>query len=496
MTYLLVVEVDKIQSFIMQSARLRQVVGASAMLEDFGDLVRATPREYLGVDVPERDFIATKGGSFRVRLGTEAEARHAGKRLRRRFEEEIGGSITIAEPVRIDDENTAVADGNMALRTTKAAGRDPVPLWHIPFHALCQSSGTELAVAYRTETQFADDRTMKYLGETTLAKGDSHNERNIVLRKWLESLKTLHPDKSISIPDAVTDAETYAWDSRNYVAYIVADGNSMGKIFDVCDLKMAKRLSEQIGNVTRESLAAAVRTLMSVRDPDAERVLIPLLPLIVGGDDVFALLPANWALDVARQYIYEYEARMSALWREIGVFDALRRAYPDEYTGEDTFVATLGVAVVVCKSSYPYKSAHEYGESLLKATKSKGKLFNPIQSMLSIGWIVGSTLPDDEGIESYTPAQVEALLKFRYELRDMPGTVRERLRAALEYPDDEALRTGQERYADLYNAPQLLLHAEDTLGRSGLRDLFNLWDFLLETAYPEAEYTMGAIHAS
>lgn len=498
MTYLLVAEVDKIQTFIMQSAKLRQVVGASSMLETFGENVQKYPQKFLGIHVKPGDFIASAGGAFRIRFATEQDARLAGQRLRQSFEKEVGGSITIAPPVEVIDERTVVESGNDMLRAAKTAGRYPTAVWHVPFQAICQSSGVELAAAYGPETNHPDDTSHKYLGHITQQKGQFRQE-NRVFNQWLNELNKLYPELRVRPPDQkATDADTYAWDSRQYVAYIVADGNHMGKVFNACDLRTAQKLSRELTSTTRRALAAAAAPLMFVRDPFVTTCESPLLPLIIGGDDVFALLPANWALDVARHYLTEYEAQMTALWQETGVGDILRNAYPDEYATEESVRATLGAAVVICKASYPYKSAHAYGEALLKKAKNAGKQNEPVQSMLTIGWIAGSTVPQDahDDVHAYTPDLAGKLIDFRYWLKDMAAATQERLRLALERQDNRAVLAILERYGEL-SQPQdahILFEAVDSLRGDGLYDLLNLWDFLLDSHKPEADYAEGVIY--
>ena len=41
--------------------------------------------------------------------------------------------------------------------------------------------------------------------------------------------------------------------------------------------------------------------------------LVPVLPLILGGDDLFALIPAPYALDFARRFCLAYEEQLKKL---------------------------------------------------------------------------------------------------------------------------------------------------------------------------------------
>lgn len=88
--------------------------------------------------------------------------------------------------------------------------------------------------------------------------------------------------------------------------------------------------------------------------------MIPVLPLILGGDDLFALIPAPYALDFARRFCLAWEKRMKELVDEIGLTKIPR--------------PTVAAAVVICKSKYPYALAHRRAEELLKEAKRQSKL--------------------------------------------------------------------------------------------------------------------------
>ncbi|GIV79008.1 MAG: hypothetical protein KatS3mg050_3402 [Litorilinea sp.] len=88
--------------------------------------------------------------------------------------------------------------------------------------------------------------------------------------------------------------------------------------------------------------------------------MIPVLPLILGGDDLFVLIPAPYALDFARRFCLKWEDQMRNLVQEVGLTDVSS--------------PTVAAAVVICKSKYPYGLAHRRAEELLKEAKRQCKL--------------------------------------------------------------------------------------------------------------------------
>ena len=314
----------------------------------------------------------------------------------------------------------------------------------------------------------------------------------------LRAFEDAEKGAEIILPDKPTDAETYAWDSRQYVAYLLADGNGMGEAFNACTPQQASKMSEKVSDITYKALAEASNGLMGVQArPRAE---MPLLPLIMGGDDVFALLPANWALDVACRYAENYQEAMTNLWEQEGIKAAIEQNR--QANGDDKeAIATLGVAVVICKSSYPYKSAHEFGEALLKQVKDESKALNEPQSMVGISWIVGSTVAKVPFFPAYTLSDAQFLIGQRKKLNDMPSRVREGSRQALD-PSLEAEERGERfktilaRYQrnDGEEKANLLRQSHEYLSNDGLYELLNLWDFLLDSTLPEIKYETGEVN--
>lgn len=411
--YLIVAEVDKIQSFIFRSSRLREIAGGSHLLTAFGDTIKAKYSEWLG----ERNVLSTGGGNFR--LVVNDQMREAVIRdLRQRFEREIGGSMTITW-IPYESETTVIQQGNRALRQAKLIGDVPEPLWHSPYHAICASSGEELAVAFRKPIDMPGERE-RYMGKITLRKGEI-DAKVAISRKLRDKLAKLTELKAIQVHEKATEAETYAWDARQYVAYLVADGNSMGKNFNNCTPEMLKQLSPQIGDTTLNALANAIMHLIHrgaelLPARGFERDTLPVLPLISGGDDLFVLMPAPWSIHVASQFCEAYQKGMGDKLRDMKLI------------GENEN-ATTGAAVVICKASYPYRTAYQYAHELLGKAKRRAKELN--QSCLIVDFVVGSdTVAESNRIqpESHTFEEAGFFVDQRFALRGLPSRFCIRLR--------------------------------------------------------------------
>jgi len=262
---------------------------------------------------------------------------------------------------------------------------------------------------------------------------------------------------------------------------------------------------------------------------------LPLQPLILGGDDCFALLPAPCALDYARRFCQAFE-------------EAMREEFQKRKLDSLGPPPTMSAAVVICKASYPYRLAHQRGEQLLKAAKrftkgiARAESGTP-RSVVNFEVILGNAIGSAEAGGHYRPSMrpywitsqglsdqaraagvsLEALLDARWQLQVLPAKRRSELRDLYalpvlpEKPDDLprwdarlvrlrdrlALGDGQQ-VAELTNclrtlgsgndrdAPGywrlLLREGEETVSAQGLPDVLEAWDYALDLAREPNKY--------
>ncbi|WP_298821613.1 Cas10/Cmr2 second palm domain-containing protein [Chloroflexus sp.] len=393
MPYLLAAEADKIQDFIFRSSRLREVVGASQLLTRFCRSVEDTlVKRYNG------QVIVNDGGSFRVIFDQPDQAIAFGNDLAELYRLALGGSLTVAEPVEMGSDFRAASEAaSKKLRWAKSRRDGVVAEPHMPYVAFCASCGVTLA---RNHTRLAGEggsERRRYLCSDCQRKASERvSNREEILREFLrEVIDSSSKINSYEFPNEPGDIATY--DRRSYVAYLVADGNGMGMLFgSITNMEVLRAFSEALSGNTRTSLAAPTRLLLErLSDQNNRKSLIPVLPLILGGDDLFALIPAPYAIDVARRFCLAWEGLMNTLVEKQGLKDVPR--------------PTIAAAVVICKSTYPYALAHRRGEALLKKAKRLSKALAAERgehlSVVNFEVILGNRLSgDDDASESKTIA--------------------------------------------------------------------------------------------
>ena len=163
---------------------------------------------------------------------------------------------------------------------------------------------------------------------------------------------------------------------RNYIGVIYADGNAMGQIVQALDQPETFR---QFSRIVDESISEACFTALSqVSRPEADKVrealeqqqrLEPLAAdiLLLGGDDLLVVVPADRALDFASQVTDEFER----LTREkiAALQDKKTQQFFRDRLGDGGFTISCGVAIA--KSNYPFYLSLDLAEQLLKNAKRR-----------------------------------------------------------------------------------------------------------------------------
>jgi hypothetical protein len=360
--YLLAAEVDKIQDFIFRSSRLREVVGGSQLLSRFCEEVPC------GLLPAGAKVVVNAGGTFRILFSDAAQAETFGDQLAEVYHRATGCSLTVAKPVPVGDPidehfPRASEKTQEDLRWTKLQGHGWLSQDHLPYMAVCASCGVGLAVAHRA---YVEDEKAQYVCRSCLNKS---TERQIgrmgtFLEDFYKEVADGQDVTEFDWPgsqrkrrqsDALEDVAGF--DPRHHVAYLLADGNAMGEVFGSCrSCEQMAKLSKELMVVVRKALAVPTRRI-------SQNGFVPVLPLILGGDDLFALVPAPWALDFARCFCEAYEEKMTDLFEDVGLAGVVPRP-------------TVSCAVVICKSKYPYALAHRTGEMRLTDAKRIGKLLS------------------------------------------------------------------------------------------------------------------------
>lgn len=158
------------------------------------------------------------------------------------------------------------------------------------------------------------------------------------------------------------------------------------------------KISERLDAAVKLAFRSAWERVAKLARKDAEDsnrryTAIPVVPVILGGDDVTVITSGDYALPFAIAYLRYYE-------EATGNDPILRYLTPPE--GQDTGPMTAAAGVAIVKRNFPFHIAYELAEKLVDRAKNVGKTACPPCSTLDYHVLFDTTVLDpDEAIHGY-----------------------------------------------------------------------------------------------
>ncbi|MGE0373227.1 MAG: hypothetical protein AB7Q01_15270 [Gammaproteobacteria bacterium] len=365
------IELSRVQTWLFAVPRLRAMVGANALLGEtlrvaLPNLVRETGRGWVLAqsnetypcahqndplkdhDDPAADartgILSRDGGHFEAQFasGAEAFSDAAGQLLRSdlpglRFRVAINGEPRTKSGVHLSTE--------------------------LPVLAPCEWTGRGLASGIVTRGNPNDDDyeeralSLDVLARETVGERAANGEACDLASLLSANTKLQKLERAQELKELV---------GNGYLALIHADGNGVGS-----GLGKDKPDNERAAffHCNRVLLRRAVQKAIDTYCPDSGRA--PLVPLMLGGDDLLLVARAEIALPFVVTLCEELDALQAA---------------------SNGFKLTLGVGVVIAKHTIPIHRLHEVAEQLASSAKRRFRGFKDDEAKRSIvDWAVFST---------------------------------------------------------------------------------------------------------
>jgi hypothetical protein len=216
--------------------------------------------------------------------------------------------------------------------------------------------------------------------------------RKIRFVKSIGELDKLFGDeeKSDQVEHDDTDQEkTMAWR-----AIVHADGNGLGEIFlgfheyvsnNREYIDQYRRFSIALDICTEKAFLSALNVFTAKSDDQRNQKKIPLVPLVLGGDDLTVVCDGKYALNFTQVFLQEFEKNTSRLKDLEGKLKDLEYIISGIIAQKTNLKASrlsacAGVAIV--KLHFPFSIAYELAEALIKSAKTvKKKVLNPCSAL-------------------------------------------------------------------------------------------------------------------
>ena len=424
---LLTVECGGIQSYVFGSNRLKENVGASYLvaqateawafeaLSGFQHNVTDPKKENPFADghifdegsTLDAEVIYFGGGNITILFRTRAHAEAFTEHLSKKVLCEAPNLRLEVHSIQWDSTETecplgkavGVLRGGMKAAVSKLPAN--APLLGLGVTAMCQETGLPAL-----ESRLVGDERPRYLSAEVLAKQDSADTAK---RELLKALLDEH-SKSYTFPDDLDHLGRSRGES-SYIAVVHADGNGMGEIIrEIGCIKDDKEYIRQIRAFSQATKRISLAAMQAVIDlliektiegmgiegvgtiadlnftlDDKKRMILPIRPIIFGGDDTTFVCDGRLGVALAVEYLRAFE--------EAATRESLK------------LTACAGVAIV--KSHYPFARAYALSEELCSEAKKFRRRFEFEGSALDWYFTAGGLYGDlDEMRErEYTASQ-------------------------------------------------------------------------------------------
>ncbi len=371
--YLYGAAVQGIQGFIFQTNKLREIVGASELVEE---ICTSKFKEIVGNGYAEYDEASGYGavlhaaGNIKYIFDKEADCAKVVREFSKAIYEFAPGVTVSQAVVKMEEKfkkfEDAVNELEKRLRTqrNKTMRSSTLGLMGIE-----RSRQTGLPVTFvKPETRFGKKEEL-HLDEGTKAKlyADPSGERLKTTKKLCEKAFGIsfkdHDDRIAYNIEDITE-------KNDWVAIIHADGNGLGQVVQKVgvDPSRFKDFSEKLDAATTKSAIEAynyVKKEHNLKDDE----LIPIRPIVLGGDDLTVICRADLALDFVTTFISQFEKNTREMLKDDNGEPLLKNVFENET--DKRLTACAGIAYI--KSSFPFYYGYNLAETLCSLAKKDAK---------------------------------------------------------------------------------------------------------------------------
>jgi hypothetical protein len=407
--YLVLLETSGNQNYIFATNKLRENIGASELtfrsgstwvMDAIGDLtenpqlkncntsqalrnILLDPTHNPPIEQTSTRFeviIATSGKAL-VLTQAERDARTLIQNVTlRALQDAPGLEITgVYEPFDWHRHVLGDVNGNVHKHHINARSRKPsadLRFLRLPVVAPCATSGLPAAVLLcNPETNNRD----------ILASATSNAKQKLGTQGRNRIEQLLGTQNQEEFAEDVNDLEQTG--EINWLAVIHADGNGLGEIFlkfhhhletttpaqNRDYINALRRFSIALDQCTENAFLAALVKLRRFQR-NTKPTLIPLVPLILGGDDLTVVCEGETALEFTVEFLRAFEQQTACTKLEEGIIPQLAQ----KALNVPRLSACAGIAIV--KPHFPFSVAYELAEALMKVAKEvKVKIQHPGQ---------------------------------------------------------------------------------------------------------------------
>ena len=373
MAYLYGASIQGIQGFIFETNKLKEIVGASNLIEKFTS--EKFMNDFLKENaVPACGYTILRNAGGNIRISFEAKQKNVLKVFVKEFPKYImqqAYGITISQAVKEYKEGEYLS-ATQSLEILLKSTRNRVPLPLDAKFALMKQAPRTGKPHYKNKKQWdgiLKKDKIEYYDKASWQKFEESEpaQKNLILNKMGIDEK----DYS-KFPLELSQISN----TKNKIAVIHADGNKMGLLLQKMAEKLKgkkdkeiqdefKKFSTDIEEATRKAIGDAFKEVsdkyFELSKYNTTNHQIPFRPIVIGGDDVTVICHADIAIDFIRLYMDKFQENTKTN------LSSIVNAY-----GLDEFKEGLTVCagIAYCNEKFPFHYAVSLAEVLCGRAKN------------------------------------------------------------------------------------------------------------------------------
>ena len=361
--YLVLIDIDKIQDFILSTPKLKTIVGASILVAKLTSFNYCKSNTMLGTlneannfgEMVNNDYLVIffGGGNIKVIFKDLSKAKRFIQDLQRCFIK-IAPSASFSNIIyKFNDvfANKIIEKAEKELQKIKLSKRNLVHINTNPIFKLC-----EICRKYPASEIEKVENEDKYLCSNCISclktyKNYKEEDNEILLKDFYDKfLKKFNTDFEERFDDIK--------DERGFLAVITMDGNEFGeklkeitkdKEDDDC-IRTLSNFSESLKTNITFVLLDSLNGVLTNKDIN-ENKKMPFRPVIIGGDDICLTIAA----DKAFRFIQKFNENV----------------LNNNFFKENKITYSIGISIT--KSHFPFYFSHQISEQLVKNGKAERK---------------------------------------------------------------------------------------------------------------------------
>jgi hypothetical protein len=352
--------VQGIQDFIFSTNKLKEIIGASALIEKLCKDFFIEQIKNLTGSYDSSNLLLSAAGNMKYLFDSELHCKKFVKSFLKNASDFAPGIRVVQATVKINGESLKSADFDLLEERLQIQKNKFLPQLNLGWMAFERSRKTgKPAISWNENVA---------LDKAQIVKKDNSEHKQLLNKIFPSDIaKNYH----FKYP---YELEHF---SSSWMAVVHADGNNLGiKIQAMADFytnnqaqtkghsfhEALKAFSETIDKATEQAAQDAFNAVILPVLNDIE--VLPLRPVLLGGDDITLIIEAKYAFAFTHEYLSSFEKQTKikfASFQNTFGFDGFN----------DGFTACAGIAYI--KKSYPFHYGAELSEVLCSAGKKVAK---------------------------------------------------------------------------------------------------------------------------